>query len=119
MSSILSKEWGRSLLLLCISLCFLTELTFVQTVTGKPVKLAVQSNTSTVKIRDRVEIIVVLQNTNNQPVKADKDYEVELEIRQPTGKKDNQRVKIKTSDTSVKQQIQFNETGLVEIRARH
>jgi hypothetical protein len=119
MSTIISKQWPRSLLSVCVSLCFLTELTFVQADTGKPVKLAVQSQTLTVERGSRAEITIVLQNTNNQAVKAAKEYEVELEVRQPSRRRDNQKVKIKVGETSVKQQIQFNEIGLVEIRARH
>jgi hypothetical protein len=59
-----------------------------------------------------------LQNSSDQPVKALKDYEVELEIRQPSGKSYKQKIKLGTGQTSAKLETTFSEAGLVELRAR-
>jgi hypothetical protein len=119
MSFNLDLWWKRSAAPACLLLCLLAAIVRPQTAGGKPVKLAIQTPSYAVIAGARVELEIVLQNTNNQAVKAPKDFPLELEVRQPSGKPEKKSVTIRTGGTATKFPIQLNEPGLVKIYARH
>lgn len=119
MSFNLDPWWKRSVPSVCLLLCLLAGISLTQTASNKPVKLAVQTPDSAVIAGARVEIEVVLWNTNNRAVKAPKDFLIGLEIRQPSGKVETMSAVIKTGETATRFRTQLNEPGLVGIRAKH
>jgi len=111
--------WKRSVTQASLLLCLLAAVASTQTSNDRPVKLSVKTTSSVIVAGARVELEVVLQNTNNQAVKASKYFPLEIEIRQPSGKAENMSATIKTGGNAAKFQAQLNEPGLVKIYARH
>jgi hypothetical protein len=109
----------RSVALSCLMLSLLAGLAHPQKVSGKPVKLVVRTSQSAVVAGTKVEIEVTIQNTNNQAVRVQKDFQLELEIRQPSGKTEKMNATINTGEAAIKFHTQLKEPGLVEVRARH
>src|SRR5215510_9888779 len=98
MSFNLGPLWKQSVPPVCLILYLLAGVARPQAVSSKPVKLAVQTPSSVVVAGTRVELEVVLQNTNNQAVKAMKDFPLEIEIRQPSGTAEKMPATIKTGE---------------------
>jgi hypothetical protein len=119
MSSHLSRIWKQFVLPGYLMFCLLAVVAQPQSGNVRPVKLSVQTPNAVVAVGSRVGVEVVLQNTNNQPVKAAKDFALEIEIRQPSRKIEKTPAIIKTGESGVKFQTQLSELGLVEIRAKH
>jgi hypothetical protein len=82
-------------------------------------KLAIETNAKSYRVGDKAEIEVVIQDVNNKAVKADKEYKIELEIRTRAGKVKTMQDTIKAGATSKKFQVQLEDFGSIEIRARH
>ncbi len=82
-------------------------------------KLAVESKAKSYRVGDKAEIEVVIQDVNNKAVKAAKDYLIELETRTRAGKVKKMQDTLKAGESTKKFQVPLEESGTIEVRARH
>jgi len=87
----------------------------------KPVKLEVKSDTQVYTIGGKAAITIALQDASNKPVKADKDYIIEIEIRAlPLDRlKKKMLDTIRAGETAAKFILELDEAGILKIQAAH
>lgn len=90
-----------------------------QQAASKPVKLVVKPDLPSYTIGAQAAIEVILQDVNNQPVPAPKEYIIEIELRglRPLQKKMQDTIKV--GATSIKLQLPLDMIGFIEIHATH
>jgi hypothetical protein len=86
---------------------------------SKPVKLAIKTDFPSYTVGAKATIEIVIQDANNKPVKAAKDYIVEIELRAQRQIKRKMQDTIKVGETSVKLQLPFDAAGFFEIHISH
>jgi hypothetical protein len=109
---------SMQLLLPILCLVFPSGATYCQGADGKPVKLSLTPKDKTVLVGEKADIEIVLQDADNKPVHAPKDYEVTIEIHLPSGKTQS-KATIKKGASSGKITPKLDETGIIEIEATH
>lgn len=68
---------------------------------------------------ETVQLLVLLRDGQNQPVRASKDTLIELDIVSPSGKALTQTVRIPAGEASKQVSMTADEPGLTKLRARH
>jgi hypothetical protein len=89
---------------------------------SNPVKLIVKPNAKSYPIGAKATIDVILNDINNKEVKAAKEYIIEIEIVRsfpPPQTRKKMLDTINVGETSAKFQLALEESGLLEIYARH
>ncbi|MDZ7292087.1 MAG: DUF1129 domain-containing protein [candidate division KSB1 bacterium] len=110
---------GCAVSLALLGLLFHSESAEAQQKASKPIKLAVHSNAKSYRVGATAEIEVVIQDANNQAVKAEKEVIVEIEVHLRAGKMRKMQDTIKAGASSKKFRLPLDEVGSIEIRARH
>jgi len=85
---------------------------------SKPIKLAVKTDARSYAVGAKANVEVTIQNANNKPAKAAKDYIIEIELRSPLFKKKMQDT-IKTGESSKKFEFPLDKAGIFEIHVWH
>jgi len=122
----MQKNFSRSFIVsyCCVSLSLLlnapkAEAQARQQVEGKPVKLAVKTDLQSYTVGAKAALEVVIHDANNKPVKAAKDYIIEIELRAMRQLRKKMQDTIKAGEMSVKLQLPLDAVGFFEIHAGH
>jgi hypothetical protein len=113
------KPLAQALALIVACLVFCASTTTAQPPERKPLKILVQSQTQSLRAGEAVEIEMILQDANNQTVKALRDMTVTIEVRLPSGKVDSSAATIRAGESSQKLRLPLNEPGLNYIWVKH
>jgi hypothetical protein len=82
-----------------------------------PVKLVVDTASSNIRAGETAGIKVGLRDGQNRPAKANKNYDVQLEVRLGNGKPDVRRVTIQSGNDSTQVPIPFPQPGIYRVQA--
>jgi len=88
---------------------------------SKPVKLAVEPDAPVYAIGVKAAITIVIHDANNKPVKADKDYIIEIELRSLPSDRLKKKMldTIRVGETAAKFTLPLDEVGILKIQAVH
>jgi hypothetical protein len=86
---------------------------------SKPAKLLVESDAPVYTIGGKATITIVIRDVNNKPVKASKDYIIEVELRALRQITKKMQDTIKVGETFAKLELTLEAAGFFEIHASH
>ena len=82
-----------------------------------PAKIELRPSSSSVEVGSELSLVIALQDTDNNPVVAFKDFVVTVEFHLPSGKVISQRVAIAKGQGSQTTHFRSDETGVIRISA--
>jgi hypothetical protein len=87
----------------------------------KPVKLAIKTDLPSYALGAKAAVEVFLHDVNNKPLKAAKEYIIEIELRASLSNQLKKKMQdtIKVGETSAKFALPLEEIGIFNIRASH
>jgi hypothetical protein len=88
---------------------------------SKPVKLVVKTDMKSYTIGAKAAIEIIIQDANNKPLKAAKNYIIEIELRTSATRQLKKKMQdtISVGEAAAKFQLPLAEAGVFEIRAGH